>query len=809
MSLCLWLPFNGNLENQGTVAMPSISISNSGWTTGKLCSKCVYIKGTPSNTITVPELNEKKEFSISVWWKLSENDMTTAKNHTDFFSVYVDTDGVESVYRIEHCDNAKQPGLAQSLFPRNINNFTPAHRGYGGHSGNKYQWNHEVVCVDESTAKWYLNGVCTYTVSVSEIYKDYMHLTGRLSIGGAGAFVQLQDFRIYDHCLSPKEVKELSKGLILHYPLNQPDKISNLLQRSYIVNRGCTNFVYDSDSNTYTCTVPPNSGVWGWGILFKTQANTIVLQPGETFIVSMEVKPDIDCTWNNDVNNYYSEATSGNDHDDLSKRRNSPRNLSAGLWNKIWFSYTAKSNVTYSIWDASSNWGIVTTNLSDSVNFQIRNIMGELTVVPSPIWIPAQGDADAWDRSVEYDCSGFGNNGTLAPSSCPSWSLDSIKYMGCYRFKPNQFIKSSSGRWKSGSFNDTTIAFWMCPNAITCGGAGGIMHDKNGAVGCFTMYHSQWQFTDGANWVNYNNGDNVVGVWGHYACTIKDGVVKVYKNGNLISTNTNSNILTSLTSEHFVALGCDFPGGDEYFNGKLSDFRIYATALSASDINDLYETKFSLDDKGAFYCGEFAEQDTSIQFSEKSILSVTEFCEFDSVNLSYTNTYEDNPTSNSYTPNTGDNSCLAAHKINQISLKVGDVVVLDLDVNWSGGFDESNMAGDFHIFFQGHSLKTNDSTRYWLENEYTAALNNFKQLRSLVLSSESGTYHYSVKVPVTSSMLQYASKYIGFRSNYSNGKGNIGIQHLFARRLNCSDDNTGKMKLSKNGILACEEIIES
>ena len=83
--------------------------------------------------------------------------------------------------------------------------------------------------------------------------------------------------------------------------------------------------------------------------------------------------------------------------------------------------------------------------------------------------------------------------------------------------------------------------------------------------------------------------------------------IKIYKNGELISTNTNTNIVTTLSSSNFVAVGCDFPGGDEYFYGKISDFRIYATALSAEDVKALYNVSASIDKSGVLMAYEFEE----------------------------------------------------------------------------------------------------------------------------------------------------------------------------------------------------------
>ena len=48
----------------------------------------------------------------------------------------------------------------------------------------------------------------------------------------------LNDFRYYDECLSPKQIKEISKGLLLHYKLEGIGANPNLLKGTNLGTNG-------------------------------------------------------------------------------------------------------------------------------------------------------------------------------------------------------------------------------------------------------------------------------------------------------------------------------------------------------------------------------------------------------------------------------------------------------------------------------------------------------------------------------------------------------------------------------------------
>ncbi len=102
-------------------------------------------------------------------------------------------------------------------------------------------------------------------------------MTGKIYLGNTSSTAaQFNDLRIYDHCLSAKEVKEIAQGLILHYKL---DEIigNNLLANSfeaagqnesaYMVKAyNLTKNLVNGDAYTITAKLTASSEKKAWGV---------------------------------------------------------------------------------------------------------------------------------------------------------------------------------------------------------------------------------------------------------------------------------------------------------------------------------------------------------------------------------------------------------------------------------------------------------------------------------------------------------------------------------------------------------------
>jgi hypothetical protein len=100
----------------------------------------------------------------------------------------------------------------------------------------------------------------------------------------------------------------------------------------------------------------------------------------------------------------------------------------------------------------------------------------------------------------------------------------------------------------------------------------------------------------GAEWIQffgYNDGfetysPTTINEWNHFVFNFDGSVANVYKNGVLIDSETMSNWNT-LNDNDIFKLGTG-PGGEvDWFNGAIDDLKIYDRAITASEVELLFE----------------------------------------------------------------------------------------------------------------------------------------------------------------------------------------------------------------------------
>lgn len=584
MSLLVWLPLNGNFINNGLTQFDDFILpSGASWSAGKLGNNLNISNASTRRTIT--KLNNLKEFSISLWYKMKPD--TT---YTQWRDVIMVTDSINE-FRLETVNTA---GTATSWY------------GYGMNAGGTGHiavttgvWYHDTVVVSGRTIKRYINGNLQSTTTS----ENDCQLAGDLRLGDTGMYCQIADIRIYDHCLSKKEVKEISKGLVCHYQLKSNyGGQDNLFKASVAIGQSnCT--VDKSQASGYLIKLPVTSGL----SIFSSKdliTNGVFSSSdyGKTFTVSFTAWADANTNLASDLNpdTYGGSLGMPNDTAVINVFTTPTRLIYTGTITNS--SGAMVNNTIFRFWHYGSDKGYNNTNI------YITNIKVEVGNKVTP-WCPNASDNNYMSSNIEYDTSGYCNHGTK--SGTITYNSDTPRYSVSTVFDgTSSGIEIQSSVFPVVLNGPFTASMWVYDQET---GGRSIFFGNWNLTGAFFNIEKEANNKARFYWsgnpdFHCTNSPIAANAWTHLVMTRDGNTVKCYINGVLTDTSTATLSGTIPTNATIFRLGRDGRSDATMFKGRMSDFRLYATVLSESDIKELYNQPISFNKHSTMIQGEFIEK---------------------------------------------------------------------------------------------------------------------------------------------------------------------------------------------------------
>ena len=578
MALQVWLPLNGNLNNQG-LATNTFSNKGSSYITvdnsGKI-GKCYNFNSTANNLGIysadggfMDKYINNKSWTICAWVQTSSSD-TIVVSLSYGLRMFVGASTYISLY-----NSSRSVNCTSSV------------------NANDGKWHHLAATynVSTNTIKFYVDGVNTGTQAYTSGYTYASSWVNGLYVGKDpnDSTVndhylfkgKMNDVRIYDHALSPREVSELAKGLVLHYPLNRDGfGLDNILKTTYTlasnwvadqgtISNGVATITPTSDSGRRIYQTPAMGG-WSW------QAST-------TYTVSVEARSDDGAKLI--ISPYGSGAA------------NSSVMTVTSKWKR--YSYTFTST-------ASPSTSSLTLNVSQTsgVTLQMRRPKMEISSVATP-WITNSADTEysifGLNSTTVPDTSGYVRNGTA--NNDPTSSFDTPRYLSSICLDgvnqtvqmPNLSTLITDGIFTANIWFKKVTDGWGTKSYETIfGGPSGFeLEAKNSGTNSPVIRAYNW----GGSTFSYT-----LDVWHMLTMVRTTEDTKFYLDGELKLTGTAATIPSG---NYFLGSWRDTTS--QNYKGQLSDFRLYATALTADQVKQLYEAPISLANNGTLFANEFNE----------------------------------------------------------------------------------------------------------------------------------------------------------------------------------------------------------
>lgn len=595
MALKIWLPFNGNINNQG---ISNISTSGTAsFSTGGKIGQC--LTSSAVLTVTDSSLSGLKNWSVCFWGYVVSASISA--NWTRLIQI---SDGGTNL-RVEVCPSSYNNGIyCYSVHNNSGNKIT--NTSSSAPSGGFYdKWHHFCMTSDGSNICIYDNGSLRNILP----YNGDGTITGTITIENNN-IIKKNDFRVYDHCLSNKEIKEISKGLVVHLPLNNtgigiPNMVDNSATFSeWSIGSGWTKVITDDGSTGYRFT-RTGATANNWVRIIPTlKINANDYPNGIT--VSMDIltpnKANINQKCLGSLQQYDASNTRTGWYEpgwDLST-------VVDNQWSRVKFFFSQAALLT-------NSQGLVYSY----TNFSFQLVQnGDITIRKIKVE-PGNGNTyytlsnNDVNSSVEFDTSGYGYNATKVGTL--SYVADAPRFACSLKFTSGNYIKFSEPQ----NMYHATYTFWVKFNSFT---NYQIIHSSfndpsNGDspwLGAMTESSGLWAYF-GGNSPNYTKaGDTnlVTGTWYHFCYTWNNGVAQWYLNGAKIGNSVTYTTRTYIPNTKNVCLGDSYTGTSWNgcpFNGQLSDFRLYSTVLSDDEIKNLYESSTSIANNGILLSSEFVE----------------------------------------------------------------------------------------------------------------------------------------------------------------------------------------------------------
>jgi hypothetical protein len=219
------------------------------------------------------------------------------------------------------------------------------------------------------------------------------------------------------------------------------------------------------------------------------------------------------------------------------------------------------------------------------------------------------------EDDIEYDVSGYCHNGIKY--NITDYSADTPRYSVSTVFNgSNSYINIG----RSGMVRDeVTINAWAYMDDWTTYSRGPLSCTEDGGW-CFEKASNKIRFAIGtgstSNTYKTTAGfplSDLTSGWHMITGTYDGLVLKEYVDGVL---NTSTSAYTTKTPAYYhasnsIIIGAEATGGGvttPYFNGRISDVRIYATALSDADVLALYKNSAYIDSFGNVFASEYNEE---------------------------------------------------------------------------------------------------------------------------------------------------------------------------------------------------------